>query len=259
MKLGEVVRMELPAFFVIGKEGTGLAAESSSWVPSLWELATKDFDEIEKLLADDDALRYWGLMSDEKKWLAPWEDTGRYLAGVQVPATLTPPIGWDRWELPKMEYMILKTNAENLSMMTEKMLAEVLPENQVQLAGAIQENYLPEFAEDEVALYFPIEPISAVGASDFSDLSSEDIFDAAKKQLEEESSIHTSPQARTNDEFNVEESLSVTAKEAANNLPTVAEKEKIDFDKEIKIPENGAALLGNNDEVADGKKENHKG
>jgi len=43
-------------------------------------------------------------------------------------------------------------------MMTEKMLSEVLPENKVQLAAAIQERYLPHFKEGEVELFFPVEP-----------------------------------------------------------------------------------------------------
>ncbi len=40
--------------------------------------------------------------------------------------------------------------------MTEKMLLEVLPQNNVTLSGAIQEHYLPEFAPGEVELYFPV-------------------------------------------------------------------------------------------------------
>ena len=50
MQLGEVIRVERPAFYVIGKEGKGLAEEGASWVPALWELATKDFEEIEFLV-----------------------------------------------------------------------------------------------------------------------------------------------------------------------------------------------------------------
>ncbi|MFP9084207.1 AraC family transcriptional regulator, partial [Enterococcus faecalis] len=64
--------------------------------------------------------------------------------------------------MPEMEYMVVKTNEANLNMMTEKMLREVLPENNVQLAAAIQEHYLPNFQEGEVELYFPIEPIAPV-------------------------------------------------------------------------------------------------
>lgn len=163
MQLGEVIRVERPAFYVIGKEGKGLAEEGASWVPALWELATKDFEEIEFLVSDQKAeeLEFWGLMSDGTNWLEPWQETGRYLAGVQVQTENFPPVGWVRWEMPAMTYLVVKTDEKNLTMMTEKMLMEVLPENNVQLSAAIQERYLPHFKEGEVELFFPVEPLAA--------------------------------------------------------------------------------------------------
>ena len=109
MELGEVIRVTLPAFYVVGKEGKGLAEEGPSWVPALWDLATKDFEEIEFLLADQEAenLQFWGLMSDGENWLEPWQETGRYLAGVQVTTDNFPPVDWVRWEMPEMEYLSL--------------------------------------------------------------------------------------------------------------------------------------------------------
>ncbi|WP_312499101.1 GyrI-like domain-containing protein [Enterococcus sp.] len=160
MELGEVIRVDVPAFYVIGKEGKGLAEDGGSWVPALWELATKDFQEIEFLVSNQEAkdLEFWGLMSDGDKWLEPWQETGRYLAGVKVLTENFPPVGWVRWEIPAMSYLAIKTDERNLGMMTEKMLSEVLPENKVQLAAAIQERYLPHFKEGEVELFFPVEP-----------------------------------------------------------------------------------------------------
>jgi predicted transcriptional regulator YdeE len=166
MELGEVIRVTLPAFYVVGKEGNGLAEEGPTWVADLWTLATKDFDEIEFMVADQEQadLQFWGLMSDGVNWLEPWQETGRYLAGVQVTGDDLPPADWVRWQMPEMEYMVVKTNEVNLTMMTEKMLTEILPENKVQLAAAIQEHYLPGFQEGEVELYFPIEP-TTVGST----------------------------------------------------------------------------------------------
>lgn len=163
MQLGEVIRVERPAFYVIGKEGKGLAEEGASWVPALWELATKDFEEIEFLVSDQKAeeLEFWGLMSDGTNWLEPWQETGRYLAGVQVHTENFPPVGWVRWEMPAMTYLVVKTDEKNLTMMTEKMLMEVLPENNVYLSAAIQERYLPHFKEGEVEFFFPVEPLAA--------------------------------------------------------------------------------------------------
>ena len=59
-----------------------------------------------------------------------------------------------------MTYLVVKTDEKNLTMMTEKMLMEVLPENNVQLSAAIQERYLPHFKEGEVELFFPVEPLA---------------------------------------------------------------------------------------------------
>ena len=72
--------------------------------------ATKDFEEIEFLLADQEAenLQFWGLMSDGENWLEPWQETGRYLAGVQVTTDNFPPVDWVRWQMPEMEYMVVK-------------------------------------------------------------------------------------------------------------------------------------------------------
>lgn len=41
MTIGEVRRVNLPAFTVIGKEGKGLAQDGSSWVPPLWEIVNE--------------------------------------------------------------------------------------------------------------------------------------------------------------------------------------------------------------------------
>ncbi len=60
-----MIRVERPAFYVIGKEGKWLA-EGALLGTSARELATKDFEEIEFLVSDQKAeeLEFWGLMSD---------------------------------------------------------------------------------------------------------------------------------------------------------------------------------------------------
>lgn len=98
----------------------------------------------------------WGLMSDSKHWLEPWQEQGKYLAGIELPANTQAPDGWQRWEIPAMEYLVVKTDAPNLETMTQKMFEEILPREQRELAGAIQEHYLPKFATGEVELYFPV-------------------------------------------------------------------------------------------------------
>lgn len=157
MELGEIKKVNLPAFTVIGKEGSGLAAEGSSWVPLLWDNVNEHFEEIAKnVTLTPDEIHLWGLMSDENTWLAPWQEVGRYLAGIAVPTHTEVPADWQKWQIPTADYFVIKTDVENLAPMTEKMLLEVLPQNNLTLSGAIQEHYLPEFAPGEVELYFPV-------------------------------------------------------------------------------------------------------
>ena len=107
MKIKGVNRVDLPTLFVIGKEGRGLAEEGASWVPLLWDQVNVHFEELTEVLNDQEIneLHLWGLMSDGQDWLAPWQEEGRYLAGVQVPETIEAPEGWVRWELPPISYM----------------------------------------------------------------------------------------------------------------------------------------------------------
>lgn len=158
MDIKGINRVQSPNFYVIGKEGRGLAEESSSWVPLLWDQMNQHFEEIAGLIdaTDMSQLYLWGLMSDGEHWLEPWQKEGRYLAGVQVPAEAVPPLGWIRWEIPTMTYLTIKTDAERIDEATQLMLGQVFPLEKVELAGAVQEHYLPSFSEGEVELYFPI-------------------------------------------------------------------------------------------------------
>ncbi|BCA85406.1 hypothetical protein EsVE80_09290 [Enterococcus saigonensis] len=161
MELGEVKRISLPAFTVIGKEGSGLAAEGSSWVPLLWDSVNEHFEEIAATIQlEPEEIHLWGLMSDQSEWLLPWAEIGRYLAGIAVPQDTKAPLNWQKWEMPALDFMVVKTNEDNLANMTEKMLEEILPQNHVTLTAAIQEHYLPEFGPGEVELYFPISALS---------------------------------------------------------------------------------------------------
>ncbi|EOT41075.1 GyrI-like domain-containing protein [Enterococcus dispar] len=157
MELGEIKKVNLPAFTVIGKEGSGLAAEGSSWVPLLWDNVNEHFEEIAaNVTLHPSEIHLWGLMSDESAWLEPWQEIGRYLAGIAVPTHTEVPAGWQKWQMPPSNYFVIKTNVDNLAAMTEKMLMEILPQNNMTLSAAIQEHYLPEFAPGEVELYFPV-------------------------------------------------------------------------------------------------------
>ena len=54
-----------------------------------------------------------------------------------------------------MSYLTVMASAEKIEEATNLMLGEIFPLEKLELAGAIQEHYLPHFAEGEVELYFP--------------------------------------------------------------------------------------------------------
>lgn len=158
MELGVVERINYPAFTVIGKVGEGLAEDGASWVPPLWQLTNEHFDELGDVVpvAEMTELHLWGLMSDTSSWLAPWQEVGRYLAGLEVPSDTPTPADWTRWEMPAMEYLTVKTNAEELGATMEKVFNEVMAVEGLQLVAAVQEYYEADFGPGEVVLYFPI-------------------------------------------------------------------------------------------------------
>lgn len=75
MDIKGINRIHSPNFYVIGKEGRGLAEESGSWVPLLWDQMNQHFEEIAGLInaTDMSQLHLWGLMSDGDHWLEPWQ------------------------------------------------------------------------------------------------------------------------------------------------------------------------------------------
>lgn len=158
-KIKGVDKVVLPEITVLGKEGSGLSSAATSWVAPLWDEMNQHFDEVVPFIdaTEIENLHLWGLMSDQENWLAPWGETGRYLAGVQVKPGTIAPEGWSVWVLPPQTYLTLKTDGEKVDRATEIMLEQVLPLEKVTLAGAVQEHYLPNFAEGEVALYFPVQ------------------------------------------------------------------------------------------------------
>ena len=160
MEIGEVYKMTQPAFLVVGKEGEGATLELDTWIPELWGACYEHLTDLQALADQMKVanIELWGLMSDKQEWLAPWQFEGRYLAGVALPVTLDRSLitDFDCWEMPAFEYLVVKTDSVNLERMMEQMFETILPQEQATVIAAIQERYLPEFAEDEVELCFPI-------------------------------------------------------------------------------------------------------
>lgn len=144
----------MDSFSVIGKEGSTI--DGKDVVQNLWQDANAHFKEIAELAKKDEKgnpVGFWGAMSDFSHSFKPWEDAftmGLYLAGVEVNDDAEAPLGWVKWTIPAFEYLYVKD--DNPSIFLE--VIEYLNENNISLAGAIQEFNCPETGH--VYLFFPI-------------------------------------------------------------------------------------------------------
>ena len=105
--------VEKGSFTVIGKVGQGLSADSTNWIPALWQEANRKFDEIQKLAKLDDEgniVGIWGAMSDVNERFERWTDEGKYLAGCEVLDGSVAPAGWTRWVIPSYRYAVIQCN-----------------------------------------------------------------------------------------------------------------------------------------------------
>lgn len=142
------------AFAVIGKEGS--TDEGNGFIQRLWEDANSHFEEVAHLAKKDEkgnVAGVWGAMSDRTRSFLPWEDgfaKGLYLAGVECETDAEAPGGWTKWIIPGFEYLyIVKENDTDFSGMMD-----YLRENEMELAGAVQEFNCPETGKEY--LFFPI-------------------------------------------------------------------------------------------------------
>ena len=134
-----------PAFAVIGKEGQGTTQDGPQWIRALWKSAVSSFKEVEPLLSGHG----WGLMTSQDKWLAPWTDRGRYLAGWEVPLGTKPPDGWSVWEIPETTYAVVECKFPIYGEVWKYMTGTYLPENGLELTGPAHESYTPDFCDLE--------------------------------------------------------------------------------------------------------------
>ena len=135
-------RITLPAFSVIGKEGTTL--DGQDFVSRLWDSANSAFQEIAHLAAggENGSIRVWGLMSDMSMKFLPWEDNfskGRYLAGIEVSADAQPPEGWVKWTSPAYEYISAPADSPDAF----PRAIDYLAENGYTLVGAAYDMMIP--------------------------------------------------------------------------------------------------------------------
>lgn len=138
----EYKKISLPAFSVIGKEGS--TCDGEGFISRLWEKANSAFGEVAHLAAkgEDGTIRVWGLMSDMAMTFRPWEDgfsKGRYLAGIEVSEDAQPPEGWVKWTSPAYEYISAPADSPEAFPRAINYLAE----NGYELAGAAYDRIIP--------------------------------------------------------------------------------------------------------------------
>ena len=149
---------EMPAFFVIGKEGE--AEPGCNPAPALWAEANAHYAEVDALaLRDENGVPagFWGAMSDLSRSFLPWEDNlsrGLYLAGVQVPEETVPPAGWVKWTVPAFRYVYASVEGDYEVALNEGL--DYLQSHGLTLAGAVQEYHCPQ-EDGQLYLFFPIQ------------------------------------------------------------------------------------------------------
>lgn len=150
----KIERCEMPAFAVIGKEGS--TNDGEGFIARLWEDANSHFEEVASLAARDEwgnLLGIWGAMSDMSRSFQPWEDgftRGLYLAGVQCSLEQETPAGWTKWVIPAYEYLYAERTEPDLF---PKMIA-YMRENGISLAGAVHDFTCPQTGKN--FMFFPI-------------------------------------------------------------------------------------------------------
>ena len=149
----------LPSFSVLGLEQVGPAATAFEWVPPLWAQVMARTPE----LGLPGGSGCWGLMSGMDKFLAPWGQQGRYLAGWQVPRGTEPRGDWQVWNVPASSWLRVWLRLDQYGEALDFTLREFLPASPWIQDGAIHEHYPVGFLDpklDSLLLCVPIAPRS---------------------------------------------------------------------------------------------------
>lgn len=150
----EIKKCVKESFSVVGKEGS--TNDGEGFINKLWIDANSHFDEVASLAKTDESgnlLGIWGAMSDFSHSFKPWEDNyskGLYLAGIEVKDDAQAPQGWVKWIIPSYEYIYAKREDQN----TFAEIIGYLKENNMTLAGAVNDYHCPEDGQDY--MFFPI-------------------------------------------------------------------------------------------------------
>lgn len=143
------------SFSVMGKLGQGSDNGGFKWISDLWEQTNKNFKEIQKFEIDNpDGL--WGIMSDIDEKFERWGDEGKYLASCEVENGSTAPEGWHMWNVPEQTYLVVPCTIKNYGEVFNNIIDKYIPDNNMQLVGAVHEHYFKNQSPENLELYFPI-------------------------------------------------------------------------------------------------------
>ena len=131
----ELEKITIDAFSVIGRLGS--TNDGQGFIRRLWKDADMNFiqaREFAKKKEDGSLVGLWGLMSDFSMSFNPWEDNfskGYYLAGFECLEDAIAPVGWTRWDVPKMTYFKVKNEDAKFSE-----VIEYFKENNIEMVAA---------------------------------------------------------------------------------------------------------------------------
>jgi len=146
-------------FSVIGKLGQGSGENPWEWINPIWENANSNFNEIEAFVKKEGDIieGLWGIMSDFDETFARWDKNGgKYLACCEVESDAVAPFGWVKWTVPSQTYLVAKCKQEDYLSVFEGAIQDYIPNNHLQLVGAVHEHYPEPGNPTLVELYFPI-------------------------------------------------------------------------------------------------------
>jgi hypothetical protein len=148
------------AFFLVGCDGEGEAAEAQTWIPPLWREFEQGRSSLEKLALRDERGRMpiWGAMTDTGHTFQPWGDEGKYMVGIESDKYLDA-VGFAVWRIPGFRYVRVEATLATYAEVFRNTLGTLLPQFGFDLVGAVQEYYL----KDRMWLLFPIERLHTPG------------------------------------------------------------------------------------------------
>lgn len=140
----EIVEKE--DFEVIGKVAEGESDKHSEWVLPLWQEFNKNIKEIITLVKVDENNNLsgiWGIMNDIDETFSPWNERGKYMAGVEVKKDSEAPKGWRKWYIKGGKFIKVKCNIENYSKVFTNVVENYAPKNGYIIVGNVMEYYIP--------------------------------------------------------------------------------------------------------------------